>query len=121
MIEVADTVRAGSRRGGRIVSATTTTITIDAEAQTNLPALDDNPTISAMLSDGTVEIGSISGITGAVITVNSVVKTDSEGNQTTQSTFTSAPAANSPYLISSTTLETQLANILTRLTALENA
>ena len=112
VIEVADPVRAGSRRGGRIVSATTTTITIDAEAQTNLPALNDNPTISAMLSDGTVEVGSISDITGAVITVNSVVKTDSEGNQTTQSTFTSAPATNSPYLISSTTLQTQLFRVI---------
>tara|TARA_R100001510_G_scaffold15438_1_gene12941 strand:+ start:2525 stop:6034 length:3510 start_codon:yes stop_codon:yes gene_type:complete len=112
VIEVADPVRAGSRRGGRIVSATTTAITIDAEAQTNLPALNDNPTISAMLSDGTVEVGSISDITGAVITVNSVVKTDSEGNQTTQSTFTSAPATNSPYLISSTTLQTQLFRVI---------
>ena len=112
VIEVADPVRAGSRRGGRIVSATTTTINIDAEAQTNLPALNDNPTISAMLSDGTVEVGSISDITGAVITVNSVVKTDSEGNQTTQSTFTSAPATNSPYLISSTTLQTQLFRVI---------
>ena len=112
VIEVADPVRAGSRRGGRIVSATTTAITIDAEAQTNLPALNDNPTISAMLSDGTVEVGSISDITGAVITVNSVVKTDSEGNETTQSTFTSAPNTNSPYVISSTTLQTQLFRVI---------
>jgi len=112
VIEIADPVRAGTRRGGRIVSATTSTITIDAQAQTNLPALNDNPTISAMLSDGTVEVGSISDITGAVITVNSVLKTDSEGNQTTQSTFTSAPATNSPYLISSTTLQTQLFRVI---------
>jgi len=112
VIEINDPVRAGARRGGRVVSATTTTITIDAEAQTTLPALNDAPTISVILSDGTVEVGSISDITGAVITVNSVAKTDSEGNTTNQSTFSSAPLTNSPYLISSTTLKTQLFRVI---------
>ena len=42
VIEINDPVRAGARRGGRVVSATTTAITIDAEAQTTLPALNDN-------------------------------------------------------------------------------
>ena len=108
VIEINDPVRAGSRRGGRVVAATTTTITIDAEAQTNLPALTDNPTISVILSDGTVEVGNISNITGAVITVNSVTKPDG----TTASAFTSAPNVNSPYLISSTTLQTQLFRVI---------
>ena len=93
VIEVNDPVRAGARRGGRIVSATTTAITIDAQAQTTLPALNDNPTISVVLNDGTVENKTITDITGAVITVSSA--------------FSSAPNVNSPYLISSTTLQTQ--------------
>ena len=38
VIEVNDPVRAGARRGGRVVSATTTAITIDAESETTLPA-----------------------------------------------------------------------------------
>jgi hypothetical protein len=112
VIEINDPVRAGARRGGRVVSATTTTITIDAEAQTTLPALNDNPTISVILSDGTVEVGTISDITGAVITVNSVDKINDQGEKVTQSTFSSAPLANSPYLISSTTLKTQLFRVI---------
>ena len=112
VIEINDPVRAGARRGGRVVAATTTTITIDALEQTTLPALNDNPTISVILSDGTVEVGTISDITGAVITVNSVDKINDQGEKVTQSTFSSAPLANSPYLISSTTLQTQLFRVI---------
>ena len=108
VIEINDPVRAGARRGGRVVTATTTTITIDAKDQTGLPALNDNPTISVILSDGTVETGVISDITEAVITINSVTKPDG----TTASTFTSTPNVNSPYLISSTTLQTQLFRVI---------
>ena len=93
VIEINDPVRSGARRGGRIVAATTTTITIDALEQTGVPALNDNPTISVILNDGTVENKTITDITGAVITVSSA--------------FSSAPNVNSPYLISSTTLQTQ--------------
>ena len=112
VIEINDPVRAGARRGGRVVAATTTTITIDALEQTTLPALNDNPTISVILSDGTVEVGTISDITGAVITVNSVDKINDQGEKVTQSTFSSAPLVNSPYLISSTTLQTQLFRVI---------
>ena len=98
VIEVNDPVRAGARRGGRVVSATTTAITIDAEAQTTLPSLTDNPTLSVILSDGTVESKTISNITGAVLTVSSA--------------FSSAPNANAPYLISSTSLQTQLFRVI---------
>ena len=98
VIEINDPVRAGARRGGRVVSATTTTVTIDALEQTGLPALNDNPTISVILSDGTVESKTITDITGAVLTVNSA--------------FSSAPSTNAPYLISSTTLQTQLFRVV---------
>nr|BAR31001.1 phage-related protein tail component-like protein [uncultured Mediterranean phage uvMED] len=98
VIEINDPVRAGARRGGRIVSATTSTITIDAETQTTLPSLTDSPTISVILPDGTVESRSITGISGAVITVGSV--------------FSAVPNTNSPYLISSTTLSTQLFRVI---------
>jgi len=98
VIEINDPVRAGARRGGRVVSATTTTITIDAEAQTTLPALNDAPTISVVLSDGSVESRTISDITGAVLTVSSA--------------FSLAPPTNAPYLISSTTLQTQLFRVI---------
>ena len=93
VIEVNDPVRAGLRRGGRVVSATTTTITIDALSETSLPSLGDNPKISVILSDGSLESKTITNISEAVLTVDSA--------------FSSAPNENSPYLISSTSLETQ--------------
>ena len=98
VIEINDPVRAGARRGGRVVSATTTAITIDAEAQTTLPSLTDNPILSVILADGTVESKTISAISGAVLTVSSA--------------FSSAPNINAPYLISSTTLQTQLFRVI---------
>ena len=97
VIEVNDPVRAGLRRGGRVVSATTTAITIDSVSQTSLPSLNDNPTISVILSDGTVETKSITSISGAVLTVNA---------------FSSAPSTNTPYLLSSTSLQTQQFRVL---------
>ena len=112
VIEINDPVRAGARRGGRVLSATTTTITIDASSDTLMPSLSDTPEISVVLEDGTVEVGTISAITGSVITVNSVKKVNTEGVQVTQSNFTSAPIANSPYLISSSSLQTQLYRVI---------
>jgi len=99
VIEINDPVRAGARRGGRVVSATTTAITVDAESQTVLPSLSDSPEISVILPDGTVEVRAISNINGAVITVSSA--------------FSQVPNNNSPYLISSTTLATQLFRVIT--------
>ena len=107
VISINDPVRAGARRGGRVVAATTTSVTIDAVDQTGLPDINDNPTISVILSDGTVEVGSIS-IIGDSMVVNSVTKPDG----TTASAFSSAPVPNSPYLISSTTLQTQLFRVI---------
>ena len=98
VIEINDPVRAGARRGGRIVAATTTAITIDALSQTTLPGLGDNPTISVILSDGSVESKTITAIAGAVLTVDSA--------------FSSAPNVNSPYLLSSTSLQTQLFRVI---------
>ena len=98
VIEINDPVRAGARRGGRIVAATTTTITIDALEQTGLPALTDAPTISVILSDGSVESRSVIAISESVFTVNSA--------------FSSAPNVNSPYLLSSTSLQTQLFRVI---------
>jgi predicted phage tail protein len=91
VIEVSDPVRAGLRRGGRIKSATTTTVTVDNTEDTDLDAT-NNPTLSVILSDGSVETKPVSGISGAVITVSSA--------------FSSAPNSNSVWILSNTTLET---------------
>ena len=91
IIEVSDPVRAGVRRGGRISSATTTTVTVDDTSDTDLDAT-NSPTLSVVLPDGTVETKNVSGISGAVITVSSA--------------FSSAPNANSVWILENTTLQT---------------
>jgi len=101
VIEVSDPVRAGVRRGGRISSATTTTITVDNTAETDLDAT-NNATVSVVLSNGTVEKGVVDSISGAVITVNSVTRSDG----TTATSFTSAPNNNSIWILENTTLQT---------------
>ena len=98
VIAINDPVRAGKRRGGRIVAATNNTITIDAASETDVPDLNDNPKISVILPNGNVEERNITLVTGAVLTVSS--------------NFTSVPNVNSPYLLSSTSLQTQLFRVL---------
>ena len=101
VIEVSDPVRAGLRRGGRINSATTTTITVDNIAETDLDAT-NNATVSVVLPNGTVEKGVVDSINGAVITVNSVTRADG----TTATSFTTAPNSNSIWILENTTLQT---------------
>ena len=91
VIDVSDPMRSGVRRGGRINAATTTTVTVDNEDQTDLDGT-NNATLSVVLSDGSVETKAISGISGLVITVSSA--------------FSSAPNSNSVWVISNSTVET---------------
>ena len=101
VIEVSDPVRAGIRRGGRINSATTTTITVDNTAETDLDS-SNAATVSVVLPNGTVEKGVVASISGAVITVNSVTRADG----TTATSFTSAPNKNSVWILENTVLQT---------------
>jgi len=93
VIEVSDPVRAGLRRGGRIKSATTTTVTVDNTTETDLDAT-NSPTISVVLPDGSVETKNVTGISGAVITIDS------------SSPFSTAPNTNSVWILQNTTLQT---------------
>jgi len=93
VIDVADPVRSGLRKGGLIQSATTTTVTVDNEDQTDLDNT-NNPKLSVILSDGTIEQRDVSDISGAVITVSSA--------------FSSAPNSNSVWILENdTTLTSQ--------------
>ena len=66
VINVADPVKAGSRRGGRIVAATTTTVTIDStEGISSLPG----GFLSVIKPDGAVETQQIFSRTGNVVTL----------------------------------------------------
>ena len=98
VIEIADPVRSGVRRGGRISAATTTEITVDDSAATDL-ATTNNPTLSVILPDGTMETKGVSSISGAVITVDSA--------------FSQAPNVNAGWLLQNDTVEAQKFRVIT--------
>ena len=80
IIEISDPVRAGSRRGGRIKSATTSAIVVDDA--TGLPA--SGGTLSVILPDGTVQSRTVGTRSGTTVPVTS--------------NFTTAPNANSIWI-----------------------
>ena len=93
VISVADPVKAGARRGGRISSATTTAITVDDATGLSTPG-----TISVILPTGTVELRTVQSIAGSVITVTSA--------------FTAAPNANSVWVYETTNIPTSTWRVL---------
>ena len=98
IIGIADTLRAGVRRGGRIKSVTnTTTIVVDDANNTDLT--DENAaTLSVVMPDGTTESRSISSISGTTIIVSSA--------------FSTSPQANSIWAIENSTVEFQTYRVL---------
>ena len=92
VIDVADPVKTGTRRSGRISAATTTQITIDSTTDLSVN-LGNEPTISVMMPTGLVETRTISSIASDVITVGSA--------------FSEAPNAQSIYLIQTTDVQSQ--------------
>ena len=73
VIDVADPVRSGKRRGGRISSASTTVITVDNE--TDLDSVDqaNNPVCSVLLPSGLIEKKDVIAISGKEITLTSAL------------------------------------------------
>ena len=98
IIEIADPVRSGLRRGGRISSVTSTTVIIvDDSTNTDLPST-NNAKLSVVLPNGTVETKDISSVSGATITVSSA--------------FSQAPNVNANWLISDDTVQPQLFRVI---------
>lgn len=97
IIQIADPVKAGSRRAGRIAAATTTVITVDDSSQTDL-SFPTGSTISVILPDGTVQSREIIDVTGADITVAIA--------------FSATPNVNSVWMIESPTLQSALYRVL---------
>ena len=79
IISVADPARSGVRRGGRIASATTTQITVDNSDATDL-STENNPKLSVILPNGTVETKNITAISGKVITLASALSQTPNSN-----------------------------------------
>ena len=98
VIDIADPVRSGVRRGGRVSAATTTQITVDDSAATDLPTT-NNPKLSIVLPDGTVESRDVSSISGAVITVNSA--------------YSQTPNVNTIWLLTNDTVQSQKFRVIT--------
>ena len=94
IIEISDPVKAGVRRGGRLksVSSNGLNITIDDFANTDLPAITQNPTLSVMLPDNTLETKTIDQIINNVVTISSA--------------FSQTPNTNAVFIIETPTLET---------------
>jgi predicted phage tail protein len=98
VVGIADPVKSGARRSGRISSATTTAITVDSTS--GLPTtIANSPTLSVLLATGLVETRTIISIAGSVFTVGTP--------------FSAAPAAGSVFLIETTDIEAQLFRVLT--------
>ncbi len=95
VIKVADASRAGVRRGGRISSATTSAITLDAPA--NLGAT--SWTLYAMLPDGSVDQSQVASASGN--TVNLVTP------------LAAAPQAGAQWIMSASNVEAQTFRVLT--------
>ena len=99
VIAIADPVRSGLRRGGKIASVTSTTvITVDNSTNTDLPTA-NNPVLSVIMPDGTIESKNISSVSGATITVASA--------------FSQTPNVNANWIISNDTVESQLYRVIT--------
>ena len=97
IILISDPVRAGSRRAGRISAATTTVITVDDSASTDL-SIEGGSLLSVVLPDGTVEQREISTVVTNVITL--------------QSALSAAPNANSIWILESPTLQASTWRVL---------
>ena len=92
VVDIADPLRAGTRRNGRVSSATTSSITIDSATDLNV-GIGNGPTISVVLPTGLVETRSINNINGTIVGVSTA--------------FTQAPAVNAPWLIQTTDVQSQ--------------
>jgi predicted phage tail protein len=90
IILISDPVRAGSRRAGRIAAATTTTITVDNSADTDL-SIEGGSIVSVILPDGTVEQREVSTVASNVITL--------------QAALSDTPNANSIWILESPSLQ----------------
>ena len=100
IIDIADPVRAGVRRGGRLSAvASTTVMTIDDANASDL-ATTNSPKFSVVLPDGTVETRDVSSITSAgVVTVSSA--------------FSQTPNVNTVWLLANTIVEAQKFRVIT--------
>ena len=93
IIRIADSARAGRRQGGRISSATTTTVTLD-----KVPTIAAGDTITVGMPDGISQTRTVDSVTGATVTVTVA--------------FSAAPVAQSVWTVESLALAAQTFRVL---------
>lgn len=93
IVRVADSARAGKRQGGRISSATTTAVTVDAA-----PTVAIGDTLTCTMPTGVTETHTVSAVAGNVITVGSA--------------FSVAPLREAAWVVESTALAAQTFRML---------
>jgi hypothetical protein len=96
IVQIADPLRAGSRRGGAIAAATTSAITLDDATGLTVT---NSPTLSVILANATVETRPVASIAGNVVAVSPA--------------FSSAPQANSIWIWESSNILAALWRVLT--------
>ena len=113
IISVADPLKAGSRRAGRIKSATINEITIDDGAVLSDLTLGTSPILSIILPDGTLEGRQVSDI-GNYVLVGYVDADYSLGDGviTVNSNYSAIPLNNSIWVIENQELETSLWRVI---------
>lgn len=93
IIEIADPVKAGTRRGGRIKSATSTTATLD-----DATGVTNTGNISVILPDGTVQLRAVQSVSNNTITVTNA--------------FTAVPNPNSVWIFETSNIQASTWRVL---------
>ena len=115
IISIADPVKAGYRRAGRISSATINSIVIDDKGDISDIPTDNTPTLSVVLSDGTFDKDHAIASVDYVYCVTDywvTGYTSDSGTITIEDSFQSVPEANSIWVVESTDLQTSLWRVL---------
>ena len=114
IISIADPVKAGYRRAGRISSATINSINIDDGGEVSDINLNESPTLSVILPDGTFDTGHIITSLGSYCAANywDVNYTTGGGLVTIGDNFQAIPEANSVWVVESADLLTSLWRVI---------
>ena len=107
VVDIADPVRAGVRRSGRVRSATTTQLTVDSSTNLSVSAAtsDNDPKVSVMLPSGIAETRSIPA---------GGIQPQANGTATIDvtSAFSQTPTAGSVFLVQTSDIQSQQFRVL---------
>ena len=114
IISIADPVKAGSRRAGRISSGTINSIDIDDGGEISNINLSNSPSLSVILPDGTFDSDHLITSVGSYCIGNywDIDYTTGGGTITIGDTFQAIPEANSVWVVESSDLLTSLWRVI---------